>query len=101
MKNDSDLFSATDHALMARALRLAERGLFTTPPNPRVGCVIVRDGEILGEGWHQRAGEPHAEVFALRSAGTRARGATAYVTLEPCAHYGRTPPCADALVEAG
>jgi diaminohydroxyphosphoribosylaminopyrimidine deaminase/5-amino-6-(5-phosphoribosylamino)uracil reductase len=86
---------------MARALRLAARGLYTTQPNPRVGCVIARDGEIIGEGWHDRAGEPHAEVFALRAAGARARGATAYVTLEPCAHYGRTPPCADALVEAG
>ena len=94
-------FSALDHALMARALRLAERGLFTTQPNPRVGCVIARDGEIVGEGWHQRAGEPHAEVFALRAADERARGATAYVTLEPCSHQGRTPPCADALIEAG
>ena len=94
-------FSATDHALMARALRLAERGLFTTQPNPRVGCVIARDDEILGEGWHQCAGEPHAEVFALRTAGEGARGATAYVTLEPCAHHGRTPPCADALIGAG
>jgi diaminohydroxyphosphoribosylaminopyrimidine deaminase/5-amino-6-(5-phosphoribosylamino)uracil reductase len=102
MKDDSDPgFSATDHALMARALRLADRGLFTTQPNPRVGCVITRDGEIIGEGWHQRAGESHAEVFALRAAGERARGATAYVTLEPCSHQGRTPPCADALVEAG
>ncbi|MCB1735458.1 MAG: bifunctional diaminohydroxyphosphoribosylaminopyrimidine deaminase/5-amino-6-(5-phosphoribosylamino)uracil reductase RibD [Gammaproteobacteria bacterium] len=86
---------------MARALRLAEQGLFTTHPNPRVGCVIVRDGEIVGEGWHQRAGEPHAEVHALRAAGENARGATVYVTLEPCSHYGRTPPCANALVEAG
>ena len=94
-------FSATDHALMARALRLAERGLFTTQPNPRVGCVIARNGEIVGEGWHQRAGEPHAEVFALHAAGEHARGATAYVTLEPCSHQGRTPPCADALIEAG
>lgn len=102
MKSDSDpVLSATDHALMARALRLAERGLFTTQPNPRVGCVIVHGDEIVGEGWHQRAGEPHAEVFALGAAGERARGATAYVTLEPCSHHGRTPPCADALVAAG
>jgi diaminohydroxyphosphoribosylaminopyrimidine deaminase/5-amino-6-(5-phosphoribosylamino)uracil reductase len=102
MKNDSDPgFPATDHALMARALRLAERGLFTTQPNPRVGCVITQGGEIAGEGWHQRAGEPHAEVFALRAAGARARGATAYVTLEPCSHTGRTPPCADALIASG
>ncbi|WP_158883385.1 bifunctional diaminohydroxyphosphoribosylaminopyrimidine deaminase/5-amino-6-(5-phosphoribosylamino)uracil reductase RibD [Rhodanobacter sp. L36] len=86
---------------MAHALRLAERGLFTTQPNPRVGCVIARDAQVLGEGWHQRAGEPHAEVFALREAGDRARGATAYVTLEPCAHHGRTPPCANALIDAG
>jgi len=94
-------FSATDHACMAEALRLAERGLNTTAPNPRVGCVIVRDGEVVGRGWHVRAGEPHAEVFALREAGEMARGATAYVTLEPCAHTGRTPPCADALIAAG
>jgi diaminohydroxyphosphoribosylaminopyrimidine deaminase/5-amino-6-(5-phosphoribosylamino)uracil reductase len=86
--------------MMARALRLAERGLFTTQPNPRVGCVIACGDEILGEGWHQRAGESHAEVFALRAAGERARGATAYVTLEPCSHQGRTPPCADALIDA-
>lgn len=86
---------------MAHALRLAERGLFTTQPNPRVGCVIADGEQVLGEGWHQRAGEPHAEVFALRAAGERARGATAYVTLEPCAHHGRTPPCADALLAAG
>ncbi|MEO6968837.1 MAG: bifunctional diaminohydroxyphosphoribosylaminopyrimidine deaminase/5-amino-6-(5-phosphoribosylamino)uracil reductase RibD [Rhodanobacteraceae bacterium] len=94
-------FSAIDHAMMVRALRLAERGLTTTLPNPRVGCVIAHGEGIVGEGWHQRAGEPHAEVFALREAAERARGATAYVTLEPCAHFGRTPPCADALVEAG
>jgi diaminohydroxyphosphoribosylaminopyrimidine deaminase/5-amino-6-(5-phosphoribosylamino)uracil reductase len=86
---------------MARALRLAERGLYTTTPNPRVGCVIARDGEILGEGFHQRAGEPHAEIHALQRAGARARGATVYVTLEPCTHHGRTPPCVDALVAAG
>ena len=94
-------FSATDHALMARALRLAERGAYTARPNPMVGCVIARDGEVVGEGWHQRKGGPHAEVFALQAAGDRARGATAYVSLEPCAHHGSTPPCADALVAAG
>jgi diaminohydroxyphosphoribosylaminopyrimidine deaminase/5-amino-6-(5-phosphoribosylamino)uracil reductase len=94
-------FSAIDHAHMAHALRLAARGLFTTQPNPRVGCVIADGETILGEGWHRRAGEPHAEVFALRAAGDRARGATAYVTLEPCAHHGRTPPCADALIASG
>ncbi|MGH8233191.1 MAG: bifunctional diaminohydroxyphosphoribosylaminopyrimidine deaminase/5-amino-6-(5-phosphoribosylamino)uracil reductase RibD [Rhodanobacteraceae bacterium] len=86
---------------MARALRLAGRGLYTTQPNPRVGCVIARGREIVGEGWHQHAGEPHAEVFALRSAAARAHGATAFVTLEPCPHRGRTPPCVDALVDAG
>lgn len=86
---------------MAEALRLAARGLTTTDPNPRVGCLIVRDGEIVGRGYHRRAGEAHAEILALSEAGDRARGATAYVTLEPCAHHGRTPPCADALVEAG
>jgi diaminohydroxyphosphoribosylaminopyrimidine deaminase/5-amino-6-(5-phosphoribosylamino)uracil reductase len=86
---------------MARALELAGRGLYTTAPNPRVGCVVVRDGVILGEGWHEKAGGPHAEVNALREAGARARGGTAYVTLEPCAHHGRTPPCVDALLGAG
>ncbi|HTD90764.1 MAG TPA: bifunctional diaminohydroxyphosphoribosylaminopyrimidine deaminase/5-amino-6-(5-phosphoribosylamino)uracil reductase RibD, partial [Burkholderiales bacterium] len=86
---------------MARALELARRGLFTATPNPRVGCVIVSKGAVVGEGWHERAGEPHAEVLALRVAGERARGATAYVTLEPCSHQGRTPPCCDALVAAG
>jgi diaminohydroxyphosphoribosylaminopyrimidine deaminase/5-amino-6-(5-phosphoribosylamino)uracil reductase len=94
-------FSVEDHAFMARALRLAERGLYTTDPNPRVGCVLVRDGAVVGEGWHRRAGEPHAERLALAAAGDAARGATAYVSLEPCAHHGRTPPCADGLVEAG
>lgn len=95
------MFSSADHAMMARALRLAEEGAYTSKPNPMVGCVIARDGQIVGEGFHARAGEPHAEVHALRMAGERARGATAYVTLEPCAHHGRTPPCADALVAAG
>ena len=94
-------FSAVDHGMMARALQLAERGMWTTTPNPRVGCVLTRDGEVVGEGWHEKAGEPHAEVNALRAAGERARGATAYVTLEPCSHHGRTPPCAEALVAAG
>jgi diaminohydroxyphosphoribosylaminopyrimidine deaminase/5-amino-6-(5-phosphoribosylamino)uracil reductase len=93
--------SAGDQACMARALRLAERGLFTTDPNPRVGCVLVNGGAVVGEGWHRRAGEQHAERLALAAAGDAARGATAYVTLEPCAHHGRTPPCAEALVEAG
>ncbi len=86
---------------MARALRLARRGLYTTHPNPRVGCVLVHDDIIVGEGFHRRAGEPHAERNALAMAGARARDATAYVTLEPCSHHGRTPPCADGLLEAG
>jgi len=86
---------------MARALQLAARGLTTTSPNPRVGCVIVRDGIVVGEGWHERAGTPHAEVHALKQAGEAARGATVYVTLEPCSHHGRTPPCAEALIDAG
>ncbi|PKM29009.1 MAG: riboflavin biosynthesis protein RibD [Gammaproteobacteria bacterium HGW-Gammaproteobacteria-11] len=86
---------------MARALQLAQRGLYSTEPNPRVGCVLTRADHIVGEGWHVRAGEGHAEVNALAMAGEQARGATAYVTLEPCSHTGRTPPCADALVKAG
>lgn len=94
-------FSAEDHRFMARALALAARGLETTTPNPRVGCVLAKDGVLLGEGWHARAGEPHAEVHALRAAGEAARGATAYVSLEPCDHHGRTPPCVDALLGAG
>ena len=93
--------SALDQHYMARALELARKGIYSAHPNPRVGCVIVRDGQIVGEGWHVRAGEPHAEVHALRQAGDKARDATAYVTLEPCSHQGRTPPCADALVNAG
>lgn len=85
---------------MAQALRLAEQGLYSTSPNPRVGCVLVANEKIVGSGWHQRAGEAHAEVLALQEAGEAARGATAYVTLEPCGHQGRTPPCADALISA-
>ena len=101
---DRASFSATDHAFMARALQLARRGLYGTTPNPRVGCVIVRDGSVIGEGWHEKAGLPHAEAVALAAivgAGDTALGATAYATLEPCSHFGRTPPCADALIEAG
>jgi diaminohydroxyphosphoribosylaminopyrimidine deaminase/5-amino-6-(5-phosphoribosylamino)uracil reductase len=90
-----------DHGFMARALQLAERGLFTTDPNPRVGCVLVKGGEIIGEGWHQCAGEAHAEINALQAAGNEAKGATAYITLEPCCHHGRTAPCSDALIAAG
>ena len=90
-----------DHRYMARALTLARRGLYGTDPNPRVGCVLVDNGAIVGEGWHERAGEAHAEVIALEAAGDRARGATAYVTLEPCCHHGRTAPCTDALLHAG
>jgi len=92
---------ATDLAFMARVLRLARLGLFTTDPNPRVGCVLVHAGEVVGEGYHRRAGGPHAERDALAAAGERARGATAYVTLEPCCHQGRTPPCTDGLLAAG
>jgi diaminohydroxyphosphoribosylaminopyrimidine deaminase/5-amino-6-(5-phosphoribosylamino)uracil reductase len=91
----------TDETWMRQALRLAARGRGRTSPNPMVGCVLVRDGVVVGSGWHHRAGKPHAEVLALQEAGDAARGAAAYVTLEPCASYGRTPPCADALVQAG
>jgi diaminohydroxyphosphoribosylaminopyrimidine deaminase/5-amino-6-(5-phosphoribosylamino)uracil reductase len=95
------MYSADDHLYMTRALRLAERGLYTTTPNPRVGCVLMKDGKIIGEGWHEKAGEAHAEVLALNQARDLSRGATAYVTLEPCSHQGRTPPCADTLIEHG
>lgn len=91
----------TDAEYLARALELAERGRGGTAPNPVVGAVLVRDGEVVGEGWHERAGAPHAEIVALEAAGEDARGATLYVSLEPCAHHGRTPPCADALLAAG
>jgi len=93
--------SVDDFRWMARALQLARRGLYSAHPNPRVGCVIVAGGEVVGEGWHQRTGGPHAEAMALAHAGTRATGATAYVTLEPCCHHGRTPPCTEALRRAG
>ena len=95
------MFTAADSKWMSHALRLAERGLYTTSPNPRVGCVLAKNGTIIGEGWHQFAGASHAEVHALRAAGEAARGATAYLTLESCSHHGRTPPCADALIQAG
>ena len=94
-------FTVDDHLYMSRALQLAEQGLYSTQPNPRVGCVIVKDGKIVGEGAHLKAGEPHAEVFAIKQAGNAAKGATAYVTLEPCSHTGRTSPCTHALLEAG
>ena len=94
-------FSAADHRFMARALRLAAKGRTTAHPNPRVGCVLVRDGEVVGEGWHRAAGEAHAEVNAIDAAGQSVAGAIAYVTLEPCAHTGRTGPCTNALIEAG
>ncbi|MDP1535594.1 MAG: bifunctional diaminohydroxyphosphoribosylaminopyrimidine deaminase/5-amino-6-(5-phosphoribosylamino)uracil reductase RibD [Burkholderiales bacterium] len=92
------MFTPDDQRHMARALELAARGLYTTTPNPRVGCVIVNNGKVVGEGWHEKAGEPHAEPAALQAAGAQAAGATVYVTLEPCAHFGRTPPCVDALL---
>lgn len=91
----------TDHFYMQRAITLGQQGIYSTKPNPNVGCVIVKDGQIVGEGFHPKAGQPHAEVFALQQAGKQAKDATAYVTLEPCAHFGRTPPCANALIDAG
>ena len=93
--------SADDYRWMGRALVLAAEGLYSADPNPRVGCVLVRDGNAVGEGFHARPGEPHAEANALAAAGDRARGSTAYVTLEPCNHFGRTPPCSEALIAAG
>jgi diaminohydroxyphosphoribosylaminopyrimidine deaminase/5-amino-6-(5-phosphoribosylamino)uracil reductase len=94
-------FSLDDSRYMAQAIALAKRGRFTTSPNPNVGCVIVSQGKVVGQGWHQYAGGPHAEVVALKQAGDQAKGATCYVTLEPCSHFGRTPPCADGLIKAG
>ena len=95
------MFTKQDHLFMQRAITLAKKGHYTTSPNPRVGCVLVKDGKIVGEGYHQKAGEGHAEVNAIAQAGKQASGATAYVTLEPCSHFGRTPPCAKGLIEAG
>ena len=95
------MLTPTDYTHMAHAIQLAERGLYSTDPNPRVGCVLVKDGTVVGTGWHQVAGGPHAEIHALNDAGAKARGATAYVTLEPCCHHGKTSPCTDALIAAG
>ncbi|MDG2108106.1 MAG: bifunctional diaminohydroxyphosphoribosylaminopyrimidine deaminase/5-amino-6-(5-phosphoribosylamino)uracil reductase RibD [Woeseiaceae bacterium] len=94
-------FTSQDYVYMASALRLAERGQYTAHPNPMVGCVLVKDDEIVGEGWHEKTGSAHAEVNALQRAGEKARGSTAYVTLEPCSHHGKTPPCCEALIKAG
>jgi diaminohydroxyphosphoribosylaminopyrimidine deaminase/5-amino-6-(5-phosphoribosylamino)uracil reductase len=94
-------FSALDQAMMRRALELAEKGLYTATPNPRVGCVLVKGEQVIGQGWHEKAGGPHAEARALLQASAGAKGATAYVTLEPCNHHGKTPPCAEALIKAG
>jgi diaminohydroxyphosphoribosylaminopyrimidine deaminase / 5-amino-6-(5-phosphoribosylamino)uracil reductase len=94
-------FNTSDHQFMARTLQLARRGITTSHPNPRVGCILVKNNEIIAEGWHEKAGLAHAEIVALKQAGDKAQGATAYVSLEPCSHYGRTPPCADALIESG
>ena len=95
------MFTAADHEFMGQALQLAARGLWTTTPNPRVGCVVVKDGAVVASGWHEKAGLPHAEALALKAAGDRARGAAIYLNLEPCSHHGRTPPCVDAIVAAG
>jgi diaminohydroxyphosphoribosylaminopyrimidine deaminase/5-amino-6-(5-phosphoribosylamino)uracil reductase len=95
------VFTSTDHVFMAQALRLAQRGVYSAHPNPRVGCVLVKSGEVVGEGWHRKTGEAHAEINALATAGSKAKGSTAYVTLEPCSHHGKTRPCVEALIEAG
>ena len=95
------MFTAADDEFMGQALELAGRGLYTTTPNPRVGCIVVKDGAVVGSGWHERTGLPHAEALALEAAGARTRGATLYLNLEPCSHHGRTPPCADAIIAAG
>jgi diaminohydroxyphosphoribosylaminopyrimidine deaminase/5-amino-6-(5-phosphoribosylamino)uracil reductase len=100
MSEFTQIHLSQDQYWMQQAIELARLGQYSTKPNPNVGCVIVKDGQLIGEGYHPKAGQPHAEVFALRQAGEHAKGATAYVTLEPCAHYGRTPPCAEALVKA-
>ena len=101
MTNIKAAWSREDVAFMAEAIQLASKGLYTTEPNPRVGCVLVKDGEVVGRGWHQKAGEGHAEVKAIENAGARAVNSTAYVSLEPCSHFGKTPPCVNALIQAG
>lgn len=101
MPGEPSLFSAADYTFMAEAIRLAEKGLYTTSPNPRVGCVIVKNHQIIGRGWHEKAGQPHAEINALKQVASEVKGSTVYVTLEPCCHYGRTPPCTDTLMNAG
>ena len=100
MASASDKFSSDDYRFMARALQLAEKGRYTTQPNPRVGCVLVRNNQVIGEGYHRLAGQPHAERVALANVTEKTEGATAYVTLEPCCHHGKTPPCTEALIEA-
>ena len=101
MIDSKTAWTQQDTVYMAEAIQLAWKGLYTTEPNPRVGCVLVKDGEIIGRGWHQKAGEGHAEVNAIKDAGSQAKGSTAYVSLEPCSHFGKTPPCANALIQAG
>jgi len=101
MTNTKTVWAQQDTAYMAEAIQLAWKGLYTTEPNPRVGCILVKNGKVVGRGWHQKAGEGHAEVNAIKNAGSQAKGSTAYVTLEPCSHFGKTPPCANALIQAG